>query len=83
MPGYLDKGPHERHAAVAKPHMRHLHGHRRTVQHDDFMAPVELVSLTRRKSEGHIESPQGNPPRVNPRIQCSRGSFRGLRHSLR
>src|SRR6516164_3195615 len=47
-------GTHERHAAVAEPHMRHLHGYRRAVQHDDFVAPIELVGLTRRKSERHI-----------------------------
>jgi hypothetical protein len=44
----------ERHAAVAEPHVRDLHGHRRAVQHDDFMAPIELVGLAWSKSEGYI-----------------------------
>ena len=47
-------GAHKRHAAVTEPHMGHLHGHRRAVQHDDFVAPVELVGFAGRKSEGHI-----------------------------
>jgi hypothetical protein len=38
-------GPHEQHPAVAKPDMGDLHDHRHAAQHDDFMAPVELVGL--------------------------------------
>jgi hypothetical protein len=34
--------------------MRNLQGHRRAVQHDDLMAPVELIGFARRKSQRHI-----------------------------
>ena len=47
-------GTHEQHAAVAEPTCADLHGHRRTVQHDDFVAPVELVGLAGSKGERHI-----------------------------
>src|SRR6478736_1152152 len=38
-------GPREQHAAVAEPHVRHLHGHRYPAQKDDLMASVELVGF--------------------------------------
>ena len=47
-------GPHEQHAAVAEPDVRHLHGHRHAVQQDDLVAPVELVGFTRREAQRHI-----------------------------
>ena len=47
-------GADKRHAAVTKPHVGCLHGHRRAVQNDDFMAPIELVGVTRGKTQRHI-----------------------------
>src|SRR5450432_645622 len=45
---------HEQHAAMAEPDVRHLHGHRRAVQQDDLVAPVELVGFTWREAQRHI-----------------------------
>ena len=42
-------GAHEHHAAVAEADMRGLHDRRHAVQHDDLMAPIELVGLARRE----------------------------------
>ena len=44
-------GAHEHHPAVAEAHVRDLHRHRHAVQHDDLVAPVELVGLARRKAQ--------------------------------
>jgi hypothetical protein len=44
-------GAHEQHAAMAKPHVGDLHDHRDPAQQDDFVAPIELISLTRRKAQ--------------------------------
>jgi len=40
-------GPHERHPAMAQPHVRdlHRHRHRHAVQQNDLVTPVELVGL--------------------------------------
>ena len=46
-------GAHEHHPAVAEPDMRDLHGRRHAVQHDDLVAPVELVGLARREGQRH------------------------------
>ena len=46
-------GAHEQHAAVAQADMRDLHRHRDAVQHDDLMAPVELVGFARREAQRH------------------------------
>jgi hypothetical protein len=46
-------GPHEQHPAVAQPHMRDFHRHRRAAEHHDLVAPVELVSLARRERQRH------------------------------
>jgi hypothetical protein len=40
-------GAHEHHAAHGKADMRDLHDRRNAVQHDDLMAPVELVGFAR------------------------------------
>src|SRR5271169_2218130 len=45
---------HEQHAAMAEPDVCHLHGHRRAVQQDDLVAPVELVGFTWREAPRHI-----------------------------
>ena len=37
--------------------MGNLHGHRRAGDHHDLMAPVELVSFARRKTQRHIRIP--------------------------
>jgi hypothetical protein len=47
-------GAHKWHAAVAEADVSDLNGDRRAIEHDDFMAPVELVGLAGRKREGHI-----------------------------
>ena len=46
-------GPHEQHAAVAQPDMRHFDGGRRAVDQHDLMRPVELVRLAGRKAQRH------------------------------
>src|ERR1700716_3383726 len=45
---------HEQRAAMAEPDVCHLHGHRRAVQQDDLVAPVELVGFTWREAQRHI-----------------------------
>ena len=44
-------GAHEHHPAVAEADMGDLHRRRHAVQHDDLMAPVELVGLARREGQ--------------------------------
>src|SRR6478672_8434294 len=39
---------------MREPGVCHLHGHRRAVQQDDLVAPVELVGFTRREAQRHI-----------------------------
>lgn len=46
--------PHEEHPAVAKPHVRHLHRRGHTVEKNDLVAPVELVSLARREAQRDV-----------------------------
>jgi hypothetical protein len=46
--------PHERHTAVAEPHMRGLHDHRYAAQQDDLVAPVELIGFPRREAQRDI-----------------------------
>jgi hypothetical protein len=64
--------PHERHAAVTKPDMGSLHGHRHAAEQDDFVAPVELVGFTRSKAQRDIgrrhrlPAPLGPSPGVAP-----------------
>jgi Transposase DDE domain group 1 len=45
--------PHERHPAVAEPQMRALHNRRHALEHDDLVAPVELVGLAGREAQRH------------------------------
>jgi hypothetical protein len=47
-------GAHEQHPAVAEPDVGHLHDHRRAAQQDDFVAPIELISFTRRKAQRYV-----------------------------
>jgi hypothetical protein len=47
-------GAHEQHAAVAKPGMGGLHGHRHAVEQDDLVAPVELIGFTWRETQRHV-----------------------------
>ena len=63
-------GPHERHPAVAEPDMRDLHGRRHAVDHDDLVAPVELVGLARREAQRHDRPPPS--PAFSRRRQVGR-----------
>ena len=47
-------GAHEHHAAAAKSDVGDLQRHRCAVQHDDLMAPVELIGFAGRKRQRHI-----------------------------
>ncbi len=47
-------GAHEHHPAVTEADVRHLHGRRHAVHQRDFVAPVELVGLARRKAQWNI-----------------------------
>ena len=47
-------GSHEQHPAVAEPDVGDLHDPRRAVQQDDFVAPIELISFTRRKAQRYV-----------------------------
>jgi hypothetical protein len=44
---------------VAQPDVRHLHRHRRAVDQHDFMAPVELISLTGGETERYEGTDRG------------------------
>src|SRR4051794_7351667 len=59
-------GPDEHHAAVAKPDMGDLHGHRRAVEQHDLVAPVELVGLARREQQRHIGLRRPRTARLQP-----------------
>ena len=45
--------PHERHPAVAEPQVRHLHDRRHALDHDDLVAPVELVGFAGCEAQRH------------------------------
>ena len=47
-------GPHERHAAVAKPDVRNLDDRGHTREHHNLMAPVELIGFAGSVNEWHI-----------------------------
>jgi hypothetical protein len=47
-------GAYEHHAAVAKADMRDLQGRCHAAHHDDFVTPVELVGLARRKRQRNV-----------------------------
>jgi len=47
-------GPHERHTAVAKSHLRHFDLGGDAVEHHDLVAPVELIGFARRETQRHI-----------------------------
>jgi len=59
-------GAHEQHPAVAQPDMGDLHGHRHPAQHDDFVAPIELIGLSRSKAQRHIGRRRGVPAFLGP-----------------
>src|SRR5947209_4207451 len=67
-------GPHERHPAWAQPDMGDLDRRRHPVQHDDLVAPVELVGFARRKAQRYIglrcRGPARRPP--NPGVAANR-----------
>ena len=67
-------GPHEQHPAVAQPHMRHLHRHRRAVDQHDLVAPVELIGLAGRKAERNERANRRRRPIAlpDPRIASHR-----------
>ena len=52
-PVSLTQNQHEQHAAVTEPDMGGLHDYRHPAEQDDFVAPVELVSFTRREAQRH------------------------------
>ena len=52
--GFAHVRPHERHAAVAEPNLRHLDRRRHAVKNDDLVAPVELIGFSRSKRQRHI-----------------------------
>jgi hypothetical protein len=47
-------GPHEQHAAVAQPDMRHLDGNCRAIDQHDLVAPIKLVRLAWRKAQRNV-----------------------------
>lgn len=62
-------GLNEEHAAAAKPHVRYFHGDRHAVEHDDLVAPVELVKCRQaRRLTGYTPPPQRC--RVTPQALC-------------
>ena len=66
-------GSHERHPAVAQPHVRDLHRDRRTLEHYDLVAPVELVGFARCKPQWHERAgDRGTIPLPTTRITADR-----------
>ena len=55
-------------AALAHMAPSDLYGRRHTVQDDDFVAPVELVSLSRREAQGHISRRRRVPVPLAPML---------------
>src|SRR3974390_3074166 len=58
---------HEQHAAVTEPDMGGLYDHRRAIQQNDFVAPVELIGFSRRKAQGDIGCSRCRSPLFGPR----------------
>ena len=46
-------GPHKEHPAVTQANMGHFDGGRRPIDHDNLVAPVELIGFAGRKAQGH------------------------------
>ena len=57
---------HEQHAAVTEPHMGGFHHHRHAVEHDDFVAPVELIGVPGGEAQRHIGRGRRLPVRRTP-----------------
>jgi len=57
---------HEQHPAVTKPDMGDLHDHRYPAQHDDFVAPIELVGFARSKAQRDIGCRRRLPMLLGP-----------------
>jgi hypothetical protein len=58
--------PHEQHPAVTEPDMRGLHDHRNAIEQNDLMAPVELISFSRRKAQRDVGRSRGFPALLAP-----------------
>jgi len=52
--GFAGIGTDKRHAAMTEPDMSNLHDSRHAGEFDDFVTPVELVGLPRRKRERYV-----------------------------
>ncbi len=46
--------------------MRHLHRHGRTIENDNFVAPVKLIGFAGIKAQRHIRRSRGFPRRLRP-----------------
>src|SRR5271169_5207132 len=57
---------HERQAAVTEPHVRGLHDHRRAIEHDHLVAPVELVGFPRCEAQRDIRGGRRLPVGLAP-----------------
>jgi hypothetical protein len=55
-------GAHEKHTAMAKPHMSYLHDCCHPPQQADFVAPVELVGFPRREAQRDVGRMGDVPP---------------------
>src|SRR4029077_2966009 len=56
----------EQHSAVAKADMGGLYDHRHAAQHDDFVAPVELVGLSRSEAQRDVRRRRRSPMLLGP-----------------
>lgn len=69
--GLTEIGARKRHAAVRQLHMRRFDDQRQTLERDRLVAPVELISFTRRKAHRH-ECLDRNPrPFIPPSLDKS------------
>jgi hypothetical protein len=59
-------GSHEQHPAVTEPDMGGLHDHRHAAQHDDLVAPVELVGFPRREAQRDVGRRRRLPALLGP-----------------
>ncbi|MNT77173.1 hypothetical protein D3C72_2162560 [compost metagenome] len=63
--------PREHHPAVAEPDMRHLHRRRHALDHNDLVAPVELIGLAGRIVERHVGLGRYGTPILRPSLRIA------------
>jgi len=67
-------GTHKWHASVAEADVSDLDGDRCAIEHNDLMAPIELVGFARSKAQRDVRYGRRLPVRLAPSPKQSRAS---------